>query len=160
MLAARVRAGGKGLVAVGGGDAVEQPGEARGEVTGSPSAVSDGHCTVPQRVFSPARVATSCVRGPLGACVATYGRVVNGEGLLLALEAVPFSHRASADVFGKRGNWLIEPRTGRVEFQTNTRFTRILSLPVSQFGDMACPEADLNHQVASAAAMSNRGRMG
>lgn len=58
MLAARVRAGGKALVTVGGGEAVEQLGEARGEVTGSPSAVSDGHCAIPQRVFSPARVAT------------------------------------------------------------------------------------------------------
>jgi hypothetical protein len=58
MLAARACAGGKGLMAVGGGEALEQLGEARGQVTGSPSAVSDGHGTIPQRVFSPARAAT------------------------------------------------------------------------------------------------------
>ncbi len=55
------------------------------------------------------------IEGPLGACVATYGKVSEREGSLLVLGAVPLCSRASANAVEGHRKRLIKSRTGRVQ---------------------------------------------
>jgi hypothetical protein len=86
-----------------------------------------------------------------GAYVATYHKWT------IERDCFKYSKQSLSAIVEKVRNRLIRVTNRWGEPRIDSRLTRVDRWPARQFGDMACPEEDLNHPVATATSLSSKG---